>query len=334
MKMRAKFVSAAGVLLLASCGPDAPSAGAADGVARVFSEAGVSLPETMTGGAQLVFPSDLAVDEDGVWIADTGNDRIVHLSHDLELIKEVGGSGAGPGELRAPLFVSTASDQVLVGDLINARISRFRKDGEFVEAIRYPDQVTSFAAAPENAIHLGPSGNRRHGLLWSAGAWTVQRPLAAPVPPERTRGSSLQITLTADGALWTFDPNSGRIWRSEGRGARLISGSLPVELLERLQNERTEKLAGLSRAGHVVIDAPLTKGLSSAGLDQVLIHLPLTDPLALIAEVADGAFRFHPITIAEGVLDMDIVRASAAMRLWENKLYVLGVDGVFILEHS
>lgn len=79
-------------------------------------------------------PWDLAVSKDGyVYVADTGNCRIVKLAPDGAFVTQWGSRGTGDGQFEYPGGVEVGLDgHVYVRDSVNARIQKFTADGEYV----------------------------------------------------------------------------------------------------------------------------------------------------------------------------------------------------------
>jgi DNA-binding beta-propeller fold protein YncE len=84
-------------------------------------------------------PADLFVDKHfNVWIADTGNNRIVEFDEQGNFLRELGTDG-GEGQLNAPegVYISDRDD-IWVADRGNGRIVQFAPDGTFVRALGKP----------------------------------------------------------------------------------------------------------------------------------------------------------------------------------------------------
>ncbi|NLM40252.1 MAG: hypothetical protein GX205_09365 [Firmicutes bacterium] len=85
-------------------------------------------------------PTGLAVDEfDHLWVADTGNNRVVQFDSEFNFVSVIGDS-RGDGRLNRPrgVFVDRQG-YVYVADTGNNRIAVFTRSGEFVRDYRRPD---------------------------------------------------------------------------------------------------------------------------------------------------------------------------------------------------
>jgi DNA-binding beta-propeller fold protein YncE len=88
------------------------------------------------------FPRNLAVAADGtLYVADTGNHRIVHITTDGEVLNSWGSfadsatieGGAPPGTFYEPWSVAIGTDgSIFVADTWNHRIQKFTPDGRFI----------------------------------------------------------------------------------------------------------------------------------------------------------------------------------------------------------
>ena len=81
-------------------------------------------------------PKGLATAPDGsVYVADTGNNRIIQITAEDGLINQWGSEGVGPGEFNQPWGVAVDQDgNVFVTDTWNHRIQKFSPSGEFLNA--------------------------------------------------------------------------------------------------------------------------------------------------------------------------------------------------------
>jgi DNA-binding beta-propeller fold protein YncE len=83
-------------------------------------------------------PSDVITNEKGeIFVVDghgtDGNNRIVKLSPDGKFIKEFGGGGYGPGQLRGPHAIAMDPEgRLFVADRQNQRIVVFDQEGKFI----------------------------------------------------------------------------------------------------------------------------------------------------------------------------------------------------------
>ena len=93
--------------------------------------------------------------DDSVYISDSGNNRIIHLSSDHQLVNIIGDS-EGPGVLNGPKGMFVKEDgTVFVADTRNQRIAIFDETGEFVEELTTPDSPLlgpNFTYSPSNLV--------------------------------------------------------------------------------------------------------------------------------------------------------------------------------------
>lgn len=89
-------------------------------------------------GDYLYNPSDIEVDlsRSLIYIADSGNDRVLVFDFDGKLKKIIGRTGQGPAEFSKPTGLDVLQDGTLaVADINNNRIQLFDKSWEFVRSI-------------------------------------------------------------------------------------------------------------------------------------------------------------------------------------------------------
>src|SRR3989339_344548 len=77
-------------------------------------------------GIGAIYPAGLDVDDQGnVWVADTGNNRIVCFANDGTFRLQFGTQGFGPGEFQQPYGVAVAKGRLFVADTFNQRVQIF-----------------------------------------------------------------------------------------------------------------------------------------------------------------------------------------------------------------
>lgn len=164
MRKRALLIAAVALLCCAQVYASSPSViepypsytfdffGNAVPAAQAYIARGV-LDGTTLGTTPLREPRDIAVARNGdIFIADTGNNRILHLDHNFDLIKIIDGFTVdGQAEtINAPvaLYV-TERDRLYIADRDNARLVELTVDGEFIRIIGQP-QTDLKGVLPEN----------------------------------------------------------------------------------------------------------------------------------------------------------------------------------------
>jgi len=80
--------------------------------------------------------TDVKFDNNGkIYTADGGNNRIVVLNADGNLIKSVGRKGQGPGEFNNPMSILINSNNIFINDLGNGRVQIFDMDFNYLDTI-------------------------------------------------------------------------------------------------------------------------------------------------------------------------------------------------------
>lgn len=100
-------------------------------------------------GLSLSFPEDMCIHEDILYVADTGNSRILKMELSGEVVQEIT-CGEGSGDpLKSPqgVFV-TKEGHLYVADGGNGRIVEYDQEGKFVRSIGRPE-TTLIAASQE-----------------------------------------------------------------------------------------------------------------------------------------------------------------------------------------
>lgn len=94
------------------------------------------------GGKPLLQPQGLSIDIDGnLFIADTGNNRVLKCSPNGKLLRQVGGFGWNKEQFDAPVDIWAENGlDVLIVDYNNRRLERYDKDLHYISSL-YNDET-------------------------------------------------------------------------------------------------------------------------------------------------------------------------------------------------
>ncbi len=106
-----------------------------------------------SGKGQFLFPKGVAADPEGnVYVADSGNNRIVHLFNpkkEVHWVNSFDGKSAQDPGLKGPMQVGVTSDgDIYVSDRGNHRIVRFDNTGNVLQTIPHRAQTVLFEDGP------------------------------------------------------------------------------------------------------------------------------------------------------------------------------------------
>ncbi|MGP4041069.1 hypothetical protein ACTWP4_14395 [Gracilibacillus sp. D59] len=101
-------------------------------------------------------PEDIFITKnDSIYIVDTGNNRIVHLDENYNVVKTIGDK-EGPGVLNGPKGIYVKEDgTIYVADTKNQRIVIFDKNGNFIKEFKTPESPLlgkNFSYSPSKLI--------------------------------------------------------------------------------------------------------------------------------------------------------------------------------------
>ena len=121
---------------------------------KMWGQYGQPLPEVPESKSSFWGPRGIAVDSRGrVFVADTGNKRIVVFDEDGNYITEFGTGGFDPGQFDEPVGVAIANDgTVFVADTWNQRIQSFipNEDGKIYSLLQQWDVNAWFGQSLDN----------------------------------------------------------------------------------------------------------------------------------------------------------------------------------------
>lgn len=175
--------------------------------------------------ATMIFPTDVAVDDEGNIYATEygGRDRVIKFDREGRFVMDWGTTGEGPGQLsRAMALAWSAPDRILVADSINHRFQLFTTEGELLEVwgdvgtgageFKYP---YDFAIHQNGLIYVIEYGNNRLQVIGPAG-----EPIARLGGPGREPGDfhtpwgiaigprgRIVVADTGNHRLQVFDPS-------------------------------------------------------------------------------------------------------------------------------
>lgn len=198
-----------------------------DNIIRRFDAQGNALgPWTSFGGVSLKYVSDVAVSASSIFVADTGNDRILKLDFNGTLLQTFSHQPDGTaGGFVSPRGIdSDAEGNLWVADTWNNRIQKydaaknqwqaFGQKGDAVGDYLNPQDV---AIAPNGTVAVADTGNERVQVVTPNGevvllisATTLKLAPFSFVPRS--------VAFNAQGQLFVVDEFSARVWVLDGKG--------------------------------------------------------------------------------------------------------------------
>ncbi len=231
-----------------------------------------------SGDNQLQHPSGVAVDEQGVvYVADTGNHRVVVLGPDGTRQAIWGEAGEGLGQFTEVFDLAVTPDEdVLVLDAAQQVLSLWSPDGEPVAligqdlALYHPRGV---AVSPQGDIFIADTGGGR--IVQADDEGRELQVFPGPQPG----GQPTDVVPVLDDLMVAVDPAAGIIWR-------LSLADQAIQTVEGPKSNTVESphLATLPD-GRIFVTDP------EAG--RVLIFDPALAPLAQLGEKGTGEGQFN-----------------------------------------
>ena len=187
-----------------------PAAKAVPPAAEVQLPAPISLKVQTRAGSdgpgpdQLHDPRDVAVDPAGnVYLADTGNKRIVKLKPDGSP------AGAWSGPFSEPSSLAVVKDGLIVDDSDTGQLHKLDFDGKPVAGFEHAlglSHPRGIAAAPDGTIYAGDTANNRILKISADGT---------PIGAFDTKGTKLEqptgVALDPQGNVYSIEPAANRI---------------------------------------------------------------------------------------------------------------------------
>jgi streptogramin lyase len=180
-----------------------------------------------SGDGELLNPKGIACNEYGdVYVADTGNNRVVRFFNNdrrVKFIRNIGGAGSEPGKLMRPSYVALdSSGRIYVSDTGNNRIEIFSRSGGYLsvigqdrgvfnpQGICVSDDGERYTGLKDNFIYLIDGNNDRLQKFDMSGN------LAGSIRVNEVLGKNVSLTTLAQdyyGNLYIVDNLNSMIYK-------------------------------------------------------------------------------------------------------------------------
>lgn len=188
-------------------------------------------------------PTGIAVGKSGnVWIMDAGHGRLIQVSPQGRLLRQVGTAGSGPGQFMGGNFISLdRHGNVYVADSVNNRVQQFSSKGAVLAHWGSPGQgpgqfahPTGVAVGEDGSVYVSDTYNNRIQKLNPSGvpdvAWGAALGLHHPSG----------LCIDRQGAIFVADSRNQRLVEITPDGR--VAGAWGTEI-------------GLSKPDGVTVDA-------------------------------------------------------------------------------
>ncbi len=318
--------------LVAACGagagPDTPSMRILD---RALTAAASSVAADTSLGSEAGFykPTDLRFLGDSLALLESQGSRVVVLGPDGRPGRTVGKEGSGPGELETPWNLAVWNGQLVVSDLTNARVTFFGRDGRATRTVRLADGAASFDVGADGTLYT-TSGSREHYLQAVDPAGTARafapRPLdlygKGDIVRKRPAGAGRELVVVTDDAVHVFDNQVGVLVKYDLSGKRLLTRSLPPEILRELNADRA--LAAKDFGGGSGAGIPLAKDLTVTDQGQLFLFFPASRLFGLLVDPA--GYDARPLRLPRAKEESRPLYAASHAIMRRSHVYLFHAD--------
>ncbi|NPA91417.1 MAG: TIGR03663 family protein [Chloroflexi bacterium] len=177
-----------------------------------------------SGPGQFMYPRNVALGPDGsIYVADSGNHRIVKFDPQGQYLLAWGQKGQGPGEFNEPWGIAVDKDGfVYVADTWNHRVQKFDSSGAFITQWGYAamtgGQLTepgaffgprAVAIGKDGNIYVTDTGNKRVQVFTPEGKFVAQYGGAGVEPGQFDE--PVGIAVDGDGYFYVADTWNQRV---------------------------------------------------------------------------------------------------------------------------
>lgn len=300
------------------------------GVLQPVAEIAVGPVATLRAQVDFFRPLDLAVVGDSVYVVDNGNDHVVVLGRNLEVLGVLGREGEGPGEYRQPVGIRPSPGGVMVSDMGNSRFTEIDRTGAVLRAFQAPSGLQSFAVTGAGAV-IVPSRDGAHhfSLIRADGPEELGRwPGDSAAEPDRDERFSIEagfrdprVAVTAGDTVHVFDEREAVLYKYTSEGELMLRRSVPTALRDSAAAAMQRLVGGLARQGLNVLSSPLSRGLFSTPDGRLLLRMPAGGTFALLIDPA--TYSAQRIDMPSDSSERAGFRSARAAAVVDSVLYVV-----------
>ncbi|HSB00935.1 MAG TPA: glycosyltransferase family 39 protein, partial [Anaerolineales bacterium] len=192
---------------------------------KMWGQYGQPLPDVPESKSSFWGPRGVAVDSQGhVYVADTGNKRIVVFDADGNYLTEFGTAGLDAGQFDEPVGVAVANDgTVYVTDTWNQRIQSFipNQDGTFYSPLQQWDVNAWFGQSLDNKPFIAVSADKHvfitdpegYRVIEFTGSGDFVRTWGDFGTGPAEIGLAAGVAVDQNGFVWVTDAGNNRILR-------------------------------------------------------------------------------------------------------------------------
>ena len=176
-----------------------------------------------SASGQFQAPHGITLDPQGhLWIADTGNQRLVEINQQGQFMQSLGQGGEGDAQFHSPFdLVAEQDGSLVVLDTENVKVlKRFASNGDFRGFFGIDLGVYNprgVAIDHDGNLYLADTGGNRL-LRLSAAGMMLQQWRSKPNESGMGAGQPVSVTIGADGRIYLVEATGGLAWAVSADG--------------------------------------------------------------------------------------------------------------------